>query len=238
MVTTATRTGFLNDYGRVAGTFGLVTAVLVALSIILTFSSGAPPALDEASPKVMKYFQDNEGLHKITGIVNLLILITAPLWFLGLYSVLRDRATAGAESWPRVALVTFIVTGAVVAVQGGAALALTLGAKDEFQGTPAVGGALFDLYNALAAAVALTFGLYLIATAISLQQTGGFPAWWSTMLFIGGVASYISFLAPFTLVDVFAFIGLIPFIIFGIFAAVSGMAMQQRNTGAPRSPTI
>lgn len=236
--TTTTATGFIGDYGRVAGTFGLVTAVLIALFIILSFAGGVPPALDENPQKIMKYFQDNEGLHKITGIIGVLILATAPLWFLGLYSALRDRATAGGDSWPRVALTTFIVLGAVVAVQGAVTLALTLGAGDEFQGAPAVGGALFDIYNALGAPIAVVFGLYLIATGASLQLTGGFPKWWATMLYVGGVVSFITLFAPFALIDFLTVLALIPFIILGVFAAVSGMAMQKGSASAPRSPAI
>ena len=238
MATSTVRTGLVNDYGRVAGIFGLVTAVLVALSIILTFSSGAPPALDEASGKVLNYFQKNEGIHKLTGIIGSLILLSAPIWFMGLYSVLRDRATAGSDAWPRLSLIAFILSGAMSGVQGAAALALTLGSKDEFQGAPAVGGALFDLYNALSAPLALTIGLFFIALGVAMQQTGGFPKWWSTMLYVAGVASYIAFFAPFTQSDPLAMLGLIPYIVLGVIAAVSGMAMMNRGTTAPRTPTI
>lgn len=235
---TTTTTGFLGDYGKVAGTFGLVTAVLIALFIILSFAAGVPPTLDANPQKVMDYFQANEGMHKIVGIIGMLILATAPLWFLGLYSVLRDRGTAGGAAWPRVALVTFVVLGAVVAVQGAVTLALTLGAGDEFQGAPAVGGALFDIYNALGAPIAVVFGLFLVATGVSLQLTGGFPKWWTTMLYIGGVVSFITFFAPFTMLDFLTVLALVPFIILGVFAAISGMAMQQSSAAAPRSPTI
>lgn len=238
MVTTGTRTGLVNDYGRIAGIFGLVTAVLVALSIILTFSSGAPPALDEASGKVLNYFQQNEGIHKLTGIIGSLILLAAPIWFLGLYSVLRDRATVASDAWPRLGLVAFIMSAAMAGVQGAATLALTLGAKDEFQGAPAVGGALFDMYNALSGPLALTIVLFFVGTGVALQQTGGFPKWWSTMLYVGAVASFISFFAPFTQSDPLAMLGLIPFIILGVFSAVSGMAMMNTGTTAPRTPTI
>jgi len=228
----ATRTGtdapaVTGDYRRIAATFGLVTAVLILLLIVLTFAGGTPPAIDSPSQEVLRYYQDNEGLAKIGSIIGFLILVTAPLFFLGVYSMLRGRGSANEETWPRVSLTAFIVTGAVVGTQGAVGLALALGAKDEFDGAPAVAGGLFDLYNGLGAVIGVVFGLYLIATAVSLQRAGGYPAWWSTLLYVAGAASFLSFLTPYTEVEALALIGIIPILLFGIWAAAAGMAMNR-----------
>lgn len=233
-----TRTAVATDYGRIAGMFGIITGVLVVLAIVITFAGGAPPALDDPAQKVINYYQNNEGLAKLGGIIGFLILGTAPIWFLGVYSALRDRGTAASDAWPRLGLTAFIVTGAFAGTQGAVALSIALGAKDEFQGAPPVAGALFDIYNGLGAAIAIAFGLYFLATGVALARAGGYPAWWSQMLYVAAVASFISFLAPFTEIDVLALLGLIPFIIFGIFAAASGMAMQRGYATAPRNPAL
>jgi len=225
--TSGTGSNLTRDYGRIAGTFGLITGVLVLLLIIISFAGGTPPAIDSPSQEVLDYYQDNEGLAKLGSIIGFLILVTAPLFFLGLYSRLRDGRDATGDEWPRLSLTAFIVTGAFSGTQGAIGLALALGAKDEFEGAPAVAGGLFDIYNALGAAIGLVFGLYLIATGISLQRRGGYPGWWSTLLFVAGIASYISFLAPYTEIEALGLLGLIPFLLFGVWAAAAGMAMNR-----------
>jgi hypothetical protein len=224
------------DYARIAAAAGLLLGVLVLISIIITFAGGAPPALDASAQKVINYYQDNEGLAKLGAVVGFLILGLAPIFYLGLYGRLRDRgaatgaataSSASDASWPRLGLVAFIAAGAVVAVQGSSALALALGAKDEFQGAPGVAGSLFDLYNALGAALAILFAVFLIATGVSLARSGGFPTWLTPLLYVGGVASLVSFLAPFTEVDAFAFIGIIPYICFGVLGAAGGASLRR-----------
>lgn len=236
MVTT--RNAVATDYGRIAAMFGLISAVLIALSIIITFASGAPPALDDPADKILNYYQDNEGLVKLGGIVGMLSLLAVPIWYLGVYSALRDRGTTAGDSWPRLGLAALIASGAVIGVQGAVVLALGLGAKDEFDQAPAVAGALFDVYNGLSAAIAVLFGLLLIATGVALNRAGGYPNWWSSMLYIGGIASIISFLAPFTNADFLAYFALVAIITFIVFAAASSMAMMRGVTTAPRTPTM
>lgn len=233
-----TRTAVATDYGRIAGMFGIITAVLVLLLIVITFAGGAPPALDDPAQKVINYYQENEGLAKLGGIIGFLILGTVPVWFLGVYSILRDRATEASASWPRVGLVALIVTGAFAGTQGAVALAIALGAKDEFQGAPPVAGALFDIYNALGAAIAIAFTVFFAATGIALARTGGYPAWWSQMLYLAAIASFVAFFAPFTGTDAIALLGLLAFLIFGVFAGVTGMAMQRGYSTAPRTPAM
>ncbi|MDQ4065720.1 MAG: hypothetical protein M3161_06705, partial [Actinomycetota bacterium] len=232
MATAGTRTTIGTDYGRIAGAAGIVSGVLLILLVILTFAGGAPPALDDPAQDVISYYQDNEGLSKLGGILGFIALLTVPVWFIGIYNALRDRGTAttggvgttaaaDGVAWPRLGLVALIVTGALVAVQGSAALALGLGATDEFQGAPAVAGALFDLYNALGAAIAITFGLFLLAIGVALQRSGGYPNWWASLLYVGALASFISFFAPFFEADALAYFGLIPILILAVFALAS-----------------
>lgn len=227
-----------SDYGRWAAIFGIATAVLIGLSIIITFAQGAPPALDAGSDKVLNYYQDNEGLVKLGGILGFLSLAVVPIWYVGVYSALRDRNTGAENSWPRLGLASLIATGAVIAVQGAVVVALGLGAKDEFDQAPAVAGALFDIYNALAAAIAVLFAVVLGATAVALQRAGGYPSWWASLLYIGAIASLISMFAPFTETDALAYFGLVAIITFIVFAAASSMAMMRRLPDAPRSPTL
>ena len=240
MATAGTRTTIGTDYGRIAGAAGIVSGVLLILLVILTFAGGAPPALDDPARDVITYYQDNEGLSKLGGILGFIALLTVPVWFIGIYSALRDRAaatsgvagTAAADTvaWPRLGLVALIVTGALVPVQGAAALALSLGAKDEFQGAAPVAGALFDLYNALSAPIAIVFGLFLLAIGVALQRSGGYPNWWATLLYVGALASFISFFAPFLEADALAYFGLIPVLILAVFALASGMAINRPGT--------
>lgn len=246
MATAGTRTTMGTDYGRIASTAGIISGVLLILLVILTFAQGAPPALDDPAQDVLTYYQDNEGLSKLGGILGFIALVTVPVWFIGIYNALRgDRgaATTGAVgasddvAWPRLGLVALIVTGALVAVQGSAALALALGAKDEFDGAPAVAGALFDLYNALGAAIAVVLGLTLLATGMALQQRGGYPNWWATALYIGAIASFISFFAPFFEADALAYFGIISILVLAAFALASGMAMNRGPTGTTTTTT-
>src|SRR4051812_29763871 len=98
-------------YGRIAAMFGFITVGLFILSIIITFVGGAPPALDASAKEIVKYYSDNEGLAKLGGIVGFLALGTVAVFFLGVYSALRDRATAATSAWPRLSLTAFIVSG-------------------------------------------------------------------------------------------------------------------------------
>jgi hypothetical protein len=227
-----------SDYGRIAAMFGFITVGLFVLSIIVTFVGGAPPALDASAREIVKYYSDNEGLAKLGGIIGFLALGTVAVFFLGVYSALRDRATAATSAWPRLSLTAFIVSGAFVGVQGAAALAIALGVKDDFGGTPAIAGALFDLYNALAAVVAVVLAVFLAATGVALARAGGYPRWWSTLLYVGALFSLVSFLAPFTEIDALAYLGLIAFIIFTIWIAAASMALQRRGPDTPRAPAM
>jgi hypothetical protein len=227
-----------NDYGKLAGYAGIVAAILVAIGVILTFAQGAPPALDDPADKVLKYYKDNKEMVKFGAALGFLALAAIPIWYLGLYSALRDRINTASDSWPRLGLVALIATGAVVAVQDSVLLALGLGSKDEFDKVPAVAGSLFDIYNGLAAAIAVLFGLLLIATGVALDRAGGYPKWWSTILYVGGVASFISFLAPFLKADALAYAALVTIIAFIAFVAVTSMAMLRSNTTGPTSPSL
>ena len=223
------------DYARIAAMSGLLSSGLLLLLIIVTFAGGAPPAIDASAQEVVKYYSDNEGLSKLGGIIGFIGLVTIPVFYLGLYAALRDRGTGG-DVWPRLSLVSLIVTGSFVGVQGAAALAIALGVKDDFGGTPAVAGALFDLYNALGAAIAITFALFFAATAVALRRAGGYPAWWSTLLYVGALTSFISFLTPFTEIEALALLGLIPLIVFLVWIALTSMALMRPASNTPRVP--
>lgn len=227
-----------NDYGRVAAYAGIVSAILVGLSLILTFVQGAPPALDDPADKVLKFYKDNVELVKLGAALGFLSLVAIPTWYLGLYSALRDRLSTGADAWPRLGLTALIATGSVIAAQTGVILALALGAKDEFDKTPAVAGALFDIYNGMAAGIAVLFGLLLIATGVAVDRAGGYPKWWSTILYVAGVASFISFLAPFLKADALAYAGLVTVILFIVFIVVTSMAMLKSRGTVTRSPSL
>lgn len=242
--TTSTRRDTAPEYGKVAAAAGLLTALLVLISIVITFSNGAPPALDDGSQKVIDYYQNNQGRSEIGAIVGFLILGTAAIFFVGLYTSLRDRGNASTatdaltdNAWPRLALTTFIASGAIVAAQGSAALALALGAQDEFDGAPGVAGALFNLYNALGAAFAIPFAVFLAATAYSLDRVDGrrYPGWLKPALLVGAVSSFIAFFAPFAEIDALAYFGLIAYIVFGLLAGVGGKELGDRNKGRART---
>lgn len=243
-VGTGTRTSSTPDYGRVAAMAGLATAVLVLISIIITFSSGAPPALDDPEQKVIDYYQNNQGLSEIGAIVGFLILGTAATFYIGLYTWLRDstrgdasdaRNTDANNAWPRLALASFIAAGSIVAVQGASALAIALGAQDEFDGSPGIAGALFNLYNALGAAFAIPFAVFFVATGVAIDRArsrgrdnsrGELPSWLTPALYLGGVSSFIAFFAPFAEIDALAYFGLIAYIVFGLLGAVCGNALR------------
>jgi hypothetical protein len=224
------------DYQRIAATSGLISAALLLVFIVTFFAGGAPPALDDPAQKVLNYYQDNRSLSYITAAIGFILLGLIPIFFLGVYALLRDALAPNLQVWPRLSLVALIVTGAFVGVQGSAAFALALGAKDEFGGSPPVAGALFDLYNALAAAIAVVFAVFLLAVGVAQDRAAGYPKWWSQMLYIGAAASLISFLAPFTNSDFLAILGLLPVILFAVWIAVASLAMQRGTRGtAPLS---
>ena len=246
--TGTTRTSNTPDYGRVASMAGVATAVLVLLSLIITFTNGAPPALDDPEQKIIDYYQNNQGRSEIGAIVGFLILGTASMFFIGLYTWLRDATRGNASdagyadannAWPRLALANFIAAGAIVAVQGSAALAIALGAQDEFDGSPGIAGALFDLYNALGAAFAIPFTVFFIATGVAIDRARGrgrdnsregLPSWLTPALYLAGVSSFIAFFAPFAEIDALAYFGLIAYIIFGVLGAVCGTALRAGTT--------
>jgi hypothetical protein len=224
------------DYQRIAASAGLLSAALILVLIVVTFAGGAPPALDDPAQKVLNYYKDNRSLSLFGGAIGFILLGLIPVFFLGVYALLRDALAPNIQVWPRLSLVALIVTGAFVGVQGSAALALALGAKDEFGGAPPVAGALFDLYNALAAAIAVVFALFLFAVGVATDRAAGYPKWWSQMLYIGAAVSLIAFLAPFTNSDFLAILGLLPLIIFAVWIALASLAMQRGTRGtAPLS---
>src|SRR5918992_1111520 len=139
------------DYQRIAASAGLLSAALILVLIVVTFAGGAPPALDDPAQKVLSYYKDNRSLSLFGGAIGFILLGLIPVFFLGVYALLRDALAPNIQVWPRLSLVALIVTGAFVGVQGSAALALALGAKDEFGGAPPVTGAFDSLFNPLAA---------------------------------------------------------------------------------------
>jgi hypothetical protein len=224
------------EYRRLAAGAGLVSAALLLVLIVTFFAGGAPPALDDPAQKVLNYYKDNRSLSLFSGFIGFILLGTIPIFFLGVYALMRDGLAATLQTWPRLALVALIVTGAFVGVQGSAAFALALGAKDEFGGSPPSAGVLFDLYNALGAAIAITFAVFLFAVGYATARSAGYPKWWSQMLYVGAAASIVSFLAPFFNSDVLAYFGLIPIIAFAVWIAVASLAMQRGVRGtAPLS---
>jgi hypothetical protein len=224
------------DYRRLAAAAGLLSAALLLVLIVTFFAGGAPPALDDPAQKVLTYYKDNRALSLLSGFIGFILLGTIPIFFLGVYALLRDGLAATLHTWPRLALVALIVSGAFIGVQGSAALALALGAKDEFGGSPAAAGVLFDLYNALGAAIAIVFAVFLFAVGYAMSRSPSYPSWWSQMLYVGAAASIVSFLAPFFNSDILAYFGLIPIIVFGVWIAVVSLALQKGVRGtAPLS---
>lgn len=236
--TMTARTDIRNDYGRLAAYAGIVSAILVGLGVILTFMQGAPPALDDPADKVLGFYKENKDMVKFGAALGFLSLVTIPVWYLGLYSALRDRLSNAGDSWPRLGLTALIATGATIAVHTGVVLALALGAKDEFDRAPAVGGALFDIYNGISAGIAVLFGLALLATGVAVDRAGGYEKWWSTILYVAGVASFVSFFAPFFKADALAYAALVTVIGFVIFMVVTSMSMLRSHTTGPRTPTL
>ncbi|MDQ3940243.1 MAG: hypothetical protein M3238_02705, partial [Actinomycetota bacterium] len=162
---------------------------------------------------------------------------TVPIFYLGVYSYLRGGDRSLGDEWPRLSLVALIVTGALVGIQGAATLSISLGVKDEFGGQPAIAGALFDIYNAVGAAIAVSFALFLVATGVAFARTRAVPTWWSQLLYVAGVASLISFLAPFTEIDALAFVGLLAFVLFIVWVAAATMWLMKPVVGAGTSTT-
>ncbi|MFN2588780.1 MAG: hypothetical protein ABR613_11785 [Actinomycetota bacterium] len=180
---------------RIAGAAGLISAGLFLLTIVLTFSAGRPPALDESAREVSSYYRDNSSMLQLNGVIGFITLFVIPLWFIPLYRWIRDRAWAGGSTgtsdarsdddsgtWATIALAGFIATGAVSAVQTGVATALAQGIEDELGGNDATVTALFDLYNGLGAAVGALFALFALGLAYAARGTGYLPSWASPVL--------------------------------------------------------
>lgn len=211
---------------------GAVSVVLLVLGLVLGLSQGAPPALDAGTNEIQSYFSDNETLARASGFFNVIPILTLPIFFAGIYLTYRDRAGAG-SGWIITALVGFVVLGVFSTVQGASAFAIALGVSDEFGGQPAVAGALFDLYNALAPATALSMALLLWSVAncfVRGPQIG--PSWLRPTLLVGAAAAALSALAPFLEIDALAFLGLLAFIIFIVWVGVASMDLMRGRTGA------
>ena len=131
---------------RIAGLAGLVTAVLFALTIILTFAAGAPPALDDPAPKVSQYYEDNRSMLQLSGILGFLSLFTIALWFIPIYRWIRDRSWAAGGTAPGTAAAT--TTARDTATAGGVAGAT---AEDDTVGWATIALAEFIATGAVAA---------------------------------------------------------------------------------------
>lgn len=219
-----------SDFRRTAGLAGVVSAVLLVITLVATFAQGAPPALDASSQGLAKYFSNNEGLAKVAAFFGMLPILTLPVWFVGWYLSFRGSDTSIGDlvsgAWARVALIAFIALGAFSTVQGAATFAIVLGIKDEFDGQPAVAGALFDLYNALGvgSALAMTLLLWAAATCHGDARDRG-PSWLKTALYAGTILALVSFFAPFLEIDALAFAGLFAFLVFIAWVAVTGLSL-------------
>ncbi len=247
----STRVAEGSDFRRLAGLAGVVSAILLVIGLIAAFAQGAPPALDGKAADVANYFGDNQGLAKMTALLNFLPILTLPILFVAWYSSRRDGGSTGTATgagswgsalWARTALIGFIVLGVFSTIQGAAAFAITLGVKDDFEGSPAIAGALFDFYNALAAATALVMALFLWSIANADGRDDGSvrdrgPSWLKPALYIGVAASLLSFLAPFLEIDVLAMAGLIAYLVFIVWVAVTGMGFLKGADGSTTTTT-
>lgn len=225
-----------SDFRRVAGMAGVISAIALLLGLVAGFAQGAPPALDASSQEITTFFSDNEGLARMAGLLNVLPILTLPIFFAGIYVLFRDSGAAAGprgvlgDGWPVAALIAFIALGVFSTIQGAAAFAITLGVQDEFGGQPAVGGALFDLYNAIAPASALSMALLLWSIAMCNLRAGTGQPWLKTLLYVGAAAAALSFFAPFLEIDALAYFGLLAFLIFIAWVGVAAMDLM-RATG-------
>lgn len=237
------------DLRRIAGWAGLVSAVLFIISLVLTFSAGAPPALDDPAQKVTQYYQDNRSMLQLNGIIGFSTLFLIPLWFVPIYRWIRDRswatgagtpataATADEEAgtWATIALTGFIATGAIVGVQTGVAGAIASGIEDELGGSDPTVTALFDVYNGLGAAFGVTFALFALGLAFAGKGTAFLPSWASPVLLVLALTSFLSMLGPFTEADFFAILGLVSFVLFII--VVIGSSLRLLGGARPTTGT-
>ena len=246
---------------RLAGAAGLLSAALFVLTIILTFVAGAPPALDDPVQDVASYYEDNQGLLQVNGIIGFITLFTIPLWFIPLYRWIRDRAWAAggggagasAAATPAPAGTTAAAAGggtadddagvwATVAFGGfiatGAIAATQTGVAtalaqsiEDIRGSDEVVVALFDTYNGLGAAIGPVFALFAVGLAFASRGTGLLPNWTRPVLLVAAVLSLISILAPFTESDAIGLLGLLAFVLFIVALIGSSLSLLS----APRS---
>ncbi len=240
------------DLRRTAGLAGIISGILFVISLILTFSAGQPPALDEPASKVTQYYEDNKSMLQLNGIIGFITLFLVPIWFVPIYRWIRDRAWArggagtttttddDAGAWITLAFGGFIAAGALVGAQTGVATALTMGIEDELGGNDATVTALFDLYNGLGAAFGVVFALYALGLALGARATEYFPSWASPVLLVVTLTSLLSIFGPFTESDFFAILALIAFVLFIVVIIGSSLRLlggARPSTGTTGTPT-
>src|SRR5215217_3577205 len=176
---------------------GIAAIAFVVLTLISVFSTGEPPAADDAVGEIRDYLADHRTALLVA---NFLGLVATPLvlWFgVALREVLRgDRR---ANTLGTASLAGLLVT-APLAMVGGAigSAAIYVDGVAETTGDDSI-RILYEGQSLLFGATAAGLTLFAIATGLAIYETRSLPAytmWLAFLAAIGNLIALFSTLAP------------------------------------------
>jgi hypothetical protein len=204
---------------------GIAGIGFVVLTLISVFSTGEPPAADDAIGKIRDYLVDHRTALLVS---NFLGLVSIPLviWFgVALRDVLRGDRTANALG--TASLAGLLVT-APLAMAGGAigsapvyvdGVAKTMG-DDSLR-------IVYEGQSLLFGATAAGLGLFALATGLAIYRTRSLPTYTMWLAFLAAIGNIVALLS--TLAPGISLLALFGVLTFALFVLVAGIVMASGN---------
>jgi hypothetical protein len=198
---------------------GIAGIAFVVLTLISVFSTGQPPAADDAVGKIRDYLADHRTALLVS---NFLGLVAVPLviWFgVALRDVLRGDRMANALGMA--SLAGLLIT-APLAMVGGAigTAAVYVDGVAQTMGDDSI-RIVYEGQSLLFGATAAGLTLFAVATGLAIYRTRSLPTytmWLAFLAAIGNVVALFSTLAPG--ISLLALFGVLTFALFVLVAGV------------------
>jgi len=204
---------------------GVAAIAFVVLTLISVFSTGEPPAADDAIGKIRDYLVDHRTALLVSNFLGL-VAIPLVIWF-GV--VLRDvlRGDRVANALGTASLAGLLLT-APLAMVGGAigsapiyvdGVAKTMG-DDSLR-------IVYEGQSLLFGATAAGLTLFAVATGLAIYRTRSLPTYTMWLAFLAAIGNVIALLS--TLAPGISLLALFGVLTFALFVLVAGIVMASGN---------
>jgi len=209
-------------YGAASG------VVFVALLVVATFVVPAPPHIDAATSKIMRYVTSHRRAILTSQMLAMLAIVTF-IWFLGHLRHVLHRAEGGAEALSPIVFASGLALAgaAVVSVLPMTVLVLMRDSPDGLTNS-AVVRALWDTGQALGPVLAILAGLFVATAALAMVRRELLaPAlgWVGLAVAAGNVTTGIAGFYVTSYVRAWAIVGIVAFLAFAAWILVSSAVM-------------